>query len=93
MNGIEKRLEKPKGKWVEELPKVLWAYQTTPRKAMNETPYSLAFDFEVVFPLEVSLSIIQTETYNYNNNSEVLARDLDLANERRENALVQKANY
>ena len=93
MNGIEKRLEKPKGKWVEELPKVLRAYQTTLRKAKNEMPYFLAFDFEVIIPLEVDLPTIWTEAYDANHNEEVLARDLDLANERRENALIQMANY
>ena len=33
MNGIKKRLKKAKGKWDEELPNVLWAYQTTPQRA------------------------------------------------------------
>ena len=30
LDGLKKRLEKAKGKWAEELPSVLWAYQTTP---------------------------------------------------------------
>ncbi|GFY99152.1 chitin elicitor receptor kinase 1 [Actinidia rufa] len=55
MNGIKKRLEKAKGKWVEELLNVLLAYRTTPWKVMNETPYSLAFDFEAVILLESEL--------------------------------------
>ena len=58
MNGIKKRLEKTKGKWVEKLSSVLWAYQTTMWKATNEMPYSLAFDFKVVVPLKVELPII-----------------------------------
>ena len=29
MNGIKKRLEKAEGKWVEELPNILWAYRIT----------------------------------------------------------------
>lgn len=45
MNGIKKRLEKSKGKWVEKLPNILWAYRTTLRKATNKMPYSLAFEF------------------------------------------------
>ena len=61
----------------------MWAYQTTLQKATNETPYALAFEFEAVIPLEVSLPTIQTEAYDINHNEEVLARDLDLADERR----------
>ena len=33
VNGLKKRLEGKKGKWVEELPSVLWAYRTTPRRS------------------------------------------------------------
>ena len=30
VNGLKKRLDDAKGRWVEELPHVLWTYQTTP---------------------------------------------------------------
>ena len=30
VNGVKKRLDDVKGKWVEELPHVLWTYRTTP---------------------------------------------------------------
>ena len=29
LNGIKKRLEKARGRWVEELPSVLWMHRTT----------------------------------------------------------------
>ncbi|XP_028122779.1 uncharacterized protein LOC114319908 [Camellia sinensis] len=38
INGVKKRLEHAKGKWVEELPHVLWAYRTTARRSTGETP-------------------------------------------------------
>ena len=31
VNGLKKRLDDAKGRWVEELSRVLWTYQTTPR--------------------------------------------------------------
>lgn len=30
LTTLMKRLEKAKGKWVDELPRVLWAYRMTP---------------------------------------------------------------
>ena len=30
VNGLKKRLDDAKGKWIEELPYVLWTYRTTP---------------------------------------------------------------
>ena len=36
---------------------------------------------------------IRTETYDIRHNEEVLARNLDLADERRENAIIRMADY
>ena len=60
---------------------------------MNKTPYTWVFNFEIVIPLEVGLSTIRTEAYDDKNNSQILAQDLNLIDERRENALVRMANY
>ncbi|RVW60442.1 Gypsy retrotransposon integrase-like protein 1 [Vitis vinifera] len=38
MNALKKRLEQAKGKWVEELPGVLWAYRTTFGRPTGNTP-------------------------------------------------------
>ena len=88
MNGIKKRLKKAEGKLVKELLNILWAYQTTLRKATNETPYALAFGFEAIILLKVGLPTIRTKTYDGIHNVQVLAQDLDVADERRENALI-----
>ncbi|XP_028117589.1 uncharacterized protein LOC114315210 [Camellia sinensis] len=40
LDGIKKRLEAAKGKWVEELPNVLWAYRTPPRRSTGEIEQS-----------------------------------------------------
>ncbi|RVW36797.1 hypothetical protein CK203_103355 [Vitis vinifera] len=37
-NCLKERLEQAKGKWVEELPGVLWAYRTTPGRPTGNTP-------------------------------------------------------
>ena len=38
MDVLKKKLEEAKGKRVDELPHVLWAYRTTPRRSTGETP-------------------------------------------------------
>ena len=40
---LKTKLEDLKGKWVEYLPEVLWAYRTTCKSATQETPFALAF--------------------------------------------------
>ena len=55
VNGLKKRLEGTKGMWPEELPNVLWAYRTTPRRSMGETLFSLMYGGEAVILAKVSL--------------------------------------
>ncbi|CAL9007762.1 unnamed protein product, partial [Prunus brigantina] len=43
LDCLKKRLEGAEGKWVDELPGILWAYRTTKRRSTEETPFSLAY--------------------------------------------------
>ena len=43
VSKIKKRLDDAKGKWVEELPHILWTYRTTPYKSTGETPFSMTY--------------------------------------------------
>jgi transposase InsO family protein len=93
LDGIKKRLEKAKGRWVEELPNILWTYWTTPRCSTGETPFSLTYGVEAVIPLEIGLPTIRTEYYDPVTNETSLATDLDLAEEKRDSALIHLAAY
>ncbi|RVW83019.1 hypothetical protein CK203_042508 [Vitis vinifera] len=53
INALKKRLEQAKGKWVEELPGVLWAYRTTPERPTGNTPFALAYGMDAVIPTEI----------------------------------------
>ena len=53
---IKTQLEGKKGIWPDELPSVLWAYRTTVRTPTGETPFKLAYESEVVIPVEVHMA-------------------------------------
>ena len=55
VNGLKRRLKGAKSGWADELPSVLWAYRTTPRRSTRETPFSLTYKTEAVIPAEVNL--------------------------------------
>uniref|UniRef100_A0A2N9H312 Uncharacterized protein n=1 Tax=Fagus sylvatica TaxID=28930 RepID=A0A2N9H312_FAGSY len=93
LNGIKKRLEEAKGRWVEELPTILWTFRTTPRSSTGETPYSLTYGVEAVIPLEVGLPTLRSEQYDQEDNELMLAKDMDLAQERRDLAMIRLASY
>jgi len=91
--GIKRRLTAKRGKWVEELPHVLWAFRTTPRRSTGQTPYSLAYGIEAVIPIQKELPTIRTEHFDETNNDTALSNDLDLAEEKRDRARVKLAAY
>ena len=93
LSGLKKRLDDAKGRWVEELPHVLWTYRTTSRRSIGETPFSMTYGAEAVIPLESGFSTTTTSSFNPKDNDEYLARGLDLINEKKENAMVQLAHY
>ena len=93
INGIKKRLDDAKGKWVEELPHVLWTYRTMPRRSTRETPFSMTYGAEVVIPLETGFPTLKTSSFSPSSNDKLLERSLDLIEERRESAMVQLVYY
>ena len=93
MSGLKKRLDDAKGRWAEELPHVLWAYRTTPRRSIRETPFSMSYGVEAVILIETSFPTLRTQSFNPSNNDELLKKSLDLIEEIRESVMVQLAYY
>ena len=93
VNGLKKRSDDSKGKWVEELPHVLWTYRTTPCRSTRETPFSMTYEAEAVIPLETGFLMSRINSFNPSDNDEQLTKSLDLIEEKRENAMVQLAYY
>ena len=60
VDGMKKRLDEAKGKWVDELLHVLWAYCTTLRRLTGETPFFMKYDSEAVIPLETGFPMMRT---------------------------------
>ena len=70
VSGLKKRLDDAKGKWVEELPHVLWTYRTTPRRSIGEIPFSMTYGVEAVIPLETGFPTSKTSSFNPRDNDE-----------------------
>ena len=93
MSRLKKRLDDAKGKWVDELPFVLWTYRTTPHRSTRETFFSMTYGAKVVIPLETGFPTLRTSLFAPDNNDHLLENSLDLVEERRENVMVQLAYY
>ena len=90
---LKTKLEDLKGKWVEYLPEVLWAYRTTRKSVTQETPFALAFGTEAIDSVEVGLKSPRIELANIEHNEEVLRLNLDLLEEKREQVLKRMEDY
>ena len=69
------------------------AYRTTPRRSSSATQFFLAHGMEAVIPLEVGLPTLRSELCDQGLNDLNVARELDLAEERREAAAIRLAAY
>ncbi|RVW59562.1 Gypsy retrotransposon integrase-like protein 1 [Vitis vinifera] len=90
---LKKRLEQAKGKWVEELPGVLWAYRTTPGRPTGNTPFALTYGMDTIIPTEIGLPTIRTETGRQGDANAELGRNLNWADEVRESASIRMVDY
>ena len=90
---IKTRLEGAKGIWPDELPSVLWAYQTTARTPTGETLFRLTYGADAVIPVEVGLTSYRLQNYMEDKNEAAMRLQLDLMDEDRATAEQRLARY
>ena len=78
---------------MEYLLEVLWAYRTTLKSATRENLFTLAFSIEAEAPVEVGLESPRVKFANTECNEETLCLNLDLLEEKREQALKCIEDY
>ncbi|KAI5323387.1 hypothetical protein L3X38_032459 [Prunus dulcis] len=93
LDCLKKRLEGAEGKWVDEIPGVLWAYRTTKRRSTSETPFFLAYGTEAIIPPHIIVPFISLEVGSVDQNSEQMTLNLDLLEGEHEKTIIQVASY
>jgi ribonuclease HI len=93
LRTLKKKLGRKKGAWAEYVPEVLWAYRTTTRTPTGATPFSLTYGSEAIIPAEVRSPSFRVSHYNPGLNDEGIKLNLDLLQERRDEAQVTWAAY
>ena len=93
MKIIKTCLEGAKEVWLDELPGVLWAYRTTVRTPIEETPFKLAYGSEAIIPAEVHMANHRVTMYQDKDNEEQLRLNLDLIDGVRTDADERTARY
>ncbi|GJR28615.1 reverse transcriptase domain-containing protein [Tanacetum coccineum] len=89
--GMKARLDARSKNWMEELSHVLWAHSTMIKSSNGDTPFSLTYGTEAVIPAEISMPTLRTAEVDLVQNNEALEINLDLLEERREEAAIREA--
>jgi len=78
LRGLKRWLEKAKGTWVEEVPRIVWAYHTTPKSTTRETPFSLVYGSYAMIPIEIQENSPRFQDFMVEESNEERKVNLDL---------------
>nr|CAH66280.1 OSIGBa0116O04.2 [Oryza sativa] len=87
------RLHPYAGKWVEQLPSVLWSLCTTTSRATGQSTFFLVYGAEAMLPSEVEFESLRFRNFNEERYGDNRVDDLNRLEEAREAALIQSARY
>ncbi|XP_068503965.1 uncharacterized protein [Phaseolus vulgaris] len=89
LSGLKRRLEKAKGTWAEEVPRIVWAYHTTPQSTTRETAFSLVYGSDAMIPVEIQESSPHFQSFMAEESNKERKVNLDLLDEVREEARIK----
>nr|GEW35335.1 protein NYNRIN-like [Tanacetum cinerariifolium] len=89
--GIKARLEARSKNWMEELPHILWAHRTMIKSSNGDIPFLLTYGTEAVILAEIGMRTLRTTKLDLVGNNEALEINLDLLEERRQEAAIREA--
>ncbi|GJT62971.1 reverse transcriptase domain-containing protein [Tanacetum coccineum] len=89
--GFKARLGKGNKNWIEKIPYVLWALRTMIKSSNGDTPFSLTYGTEAVIPAEIGMPTYRTAAVDIVRNDDEIRLNLDLVEERREQAAIREA--
>jgi transposase InsO family protein len=87
------RLNRSGRRWLQELPAVVWSLRTTPSRVTGLTPFFLAYDTEVVLPMDLEYGSPRIRGYDEGANQRAREYSLDQLDEAHIVALMHSARY
>ena len=90
---IYDRLTKYAGRWVVEVPTILWSLSTTPNQSVGFTPFFLAYGVEAVLPSDLDHSTPRVKAFNQDRAIEAQQDAVDLPKEAHETTVIRSARY
>nr|GEX74516.1 reverse transcriptase domain-containing protein [Tanacetum cinerariifolium] len=89
--GIKARLDERSKDWIKEISHVLWAHRTMIKSSNGYTPFLLTYKMKAIIQEEIDMPTLRTTKIDMVQNDEALKINLDLLEERREQAAIRDA--
>nr|GEY29870.1 reverse transcriptase domain-containing protein [Tanacetum cinerariifolium] len=89
--GIKARMDARSKNWIKEISHVLWAHRTMIKSSNGDTPFSLTYGMKAVIPVEIGMPTLRTTKVDMVQKDEALEINLELLEERREQAAIREA--
>jgi hypothetical protein len=97
LDALKKRLYRNDGaypgRWLKELPAVVWGLRTQPSRNTGVSPYYMVFGSEAVLPAEIAFRSPRVENYNEEQSNEAREDDLNAIEEKRLDTCTRTAKY
>ena len=97
LDALKKRLyqkeEKHLGRWLKELPTVVWGQRTQASRSIGVSPYFLVYGSEAILPVDIAFRAPRVEHYNEEQATAVRTEDDDRAEEERLITCIRTAKY
>jgi hypothetical protein len=86
--------EKLAGKWIRELPYVVWSLRTQPSRALHEnTSFFMVYGSEAVLPADLIFGVPRLTFESIAEAEATKLEDIDVLEEERLNTVIQSARY
>jgi hypothetical protein len=86
--------EKFAGKWIRELPYVVWSLRTQPSRALHgNTPFFMVYGSEAVLPADLRFGAPRLTFENIAEAEATRLKDIDILEEERLNIVIQSTRY
>jgi hypothetical protein len=93
LNGLKKKIKDVKSEWVELLNEILWAYRTTTKTSIGETPFLLIYKTKSIIPAKIGCPNARVLCFSPQNNEKGLRVIVDFLEEPKLAAAIKNEAY
>ena len=97
LDALKKRMyrenDKAPGRWLKELPAVVWGLRTRPSRNTGVSPYFMVYGVEAVLPIDIAFRSARVENFDEGKANEVWELEVNSAEEKRLDSYIRTAKY